>query len=96
MFTPGVLCRWLVWVTNAPRVVRFALRSLLPRWGLAHRGTAVWLKAGGAGATATPLDSAHRRPYEICIVCAAARGGDGAGAADGGADGGADGAPPDG
>jgi hypothetical protein len=33
-----------VWVTNRPRMHRFAQEQLLPAWGLTHVATWLWLK----------------------------------------------------
>lgn len=40
-------------------------------WGLTLRATWIWLKVAGAGAPVCPVDSPHRKPYELLLIASA-------------------------
>jgi N6-adenosine-specific RNA methylase IME4 len=65
-------CLVALWVTNSERLLRFVHDELLPAWGLEARATWRWLKVTDAGAPVSPLAVAHRRPYELLLLCTAA------------------------
>ncbi|KAL0043140.1 hypothetical protein WJX79_010360 [Trebouxia sp. C0005] len=61
-------CLVAMWVTNRERHHRFIHEELLPHWGLLHVATWFWLKVTNAGELVSPLEVAHRRPYEVLIL----------------------------
>jgi N6-adenosine-specific RNA methylase IME4 len=65
-------CLVALWVTNSERLLRCVHDELLPAWGLEARAAWRWLKVTDAGAPVSPLAVAHRRPYELLLLCSAA------------------------
>eukprot|EP00967_Tisochrysis_lutea_P030015 scaffold35191_cov18-Tisochrysis_lutea.AAC.1 len=58
-----------LWITNRERLWRFVRTELLPCWGLRHAATWWWLKLDGQGLKpVTPLESAHRHPFEALLL----------------------------
>lgn len=62
-------CLVCLWVTNRERHRRFIDAELLPAWGLRQVGAWHWLKVADDGRPVSPLDVAHRRPYESLLLC---------------------------
>ncbi|KAJ3042038.1 Methyltransferase-like protein 4 [Rhizophlyctis rosea] len=63
---PGSLVA--TWVTNHPKFRAFVLDKLYPAWGLKCVGVWVWCKVTTKGEWVGPLDSPHRKPYEILLI----------------------------
>lgn len=61
-------CLVALWVTNRERHHRFIHEELLPHWGLNHVATWFWLKVTDSGELVSPLEVAHRRPYEVLML----------------------------
>lgn len=57
-----------VWVTNRPKYKRFLIDKLFPAWDLELLGEWYWLKMTTAGDPVMPLNSTHRKPYELLLV----------------------------
>ncbi|KAK9905667.1 hypothetical protein WJX75_004219 [Coccomyxa subellipsoidea] len=57
-----------MWVTNRERLRRFVDQELLPKWGLEQVATWFWLKVTNSGQLVSPLEVAHRRPYEVLLL----------------------------
>eukprot|EP01060_Flectonema_neradi_P018751 TRINITY_DN25666_c0_g1_i1.p1 TRINITY_DN25666_c0_g1~~TRINITY_DN25666_c0_g1_i1.p1 ORF type:complete len:321 (+),score=60.80 TRINITY_DN25666_c0_g1_i1:78-965(+) len=56
-----------VWVTNSIKVIQCALECL-SEWNVEIDHLIVWLKYSDNNQLVCPLNSTHRKPYEICIV----------------------------
>ncbi|KAK9832584.1 hypothetical protein WJX81_001061 [Elliptochloris bilobata] len=65
MHPEGVLA---LWVTNRERLRRFVEEKLLPAWGLVPVAQWFWVKVTARGVLVTPLEVAHRRPYEVILL----------------------------
>ncbi|KAL3160646.1 hypothetical protein ABBQ32_010569 [Trebouxia sp. C0010 RCD-2024] len=61
-------CLVALWVTNRERHHRFIREELLPHWGLKQVATWFWLKVTDSGELVSPLEVAHRRPYEVLML----------------------------
>ncbi|CAL8472253.1 g11795 [Coccomyxa elongata] len=57
-----------LWVTNRERLRRCVEQELLPHWGLEEVATWFWLKVTDSGQLVSPLEVAHRRPYESLVL----------------------------
>jgi N6-adenosine-specific RNA methylase IME4 len=57
-----------VWVTNRPKYKQFLIDKLFPSWQLELVGEWYWLKMTTTGQPVMPLDSTHRKPYELLLV----------------------------
>ncbi|KAK9823771.1 hypothetical protein WJX72_005400 [[Myrmecia] bisecta] len=57
-----------MWITNRERHRRFVDQELFPAWGLQAIGEWAWIKVTNSGQLVSPLDVAHRRPYEVLIL----------------------------
>ncbi|KAI8580278.1 hypothetical protein K450DRAFT_237704 [Umbelopsis ramanniana AG] len=57
-----------VWVTNRPKYKQFLIDKLFPSWNLELVGEWYWMKMTTMGQPVMPLDSTHRKPYELLLV----------------------------
>lgn len=57
-----------VWVTNRPKYKQFLIDKLFPAWQLERVGEWYWMKMTTMGDPVMPLDSMHRKPYELLLV----------------------------
>lgn len=57
-----------VWVTNRPKYKQFLTDKLFPSWNLEVVGEWYWMKMTTTGQPVMPLDSTHRKPYELLLV----------------------------
>jgi N6-adenosine-specific RNA methylase IME4 len=59
-----------IWITNKPAVRETVLgeHGLFATWGVALVEEWLWLKTTVAGEPVGPLDSAHRKPYEVFLL----------------------------
>ena len=61
----GFFC---LWVTNNPKISKFVKYKLFPDWGLQLVSTWFWIKVTNEGELVIPIDSTHRKPYEILYI----------------------------
>ncbi|XP_046708587.1 N(6)-adenine-specific methyltransferase METTL4 isoform X2 [Silurus meridionalis] len=59
-------CVVVTWVTNRPRHLRFIKEELYPHWGV--KLLAEWLWVTQKGEVVFPLDSPHKKPYEVLLL----------------------------
>jgi N(6)-adenine-specific DNA methyltransferase len=57
-----------VWVTNRPKYKQFLIDKLFSSWNLELVGEWYWMKMTTIGQPVMPLDSTHRKPYELLLV----------------------------
>jgi N6-adenosine-specific RNA methylase IME4 len=57
-----------VWVSNNAKFHKFVLNRLFPDWKLHISHIIIWLKFTTEGELVMPIDSTHRKPYEICYI----------------------------
>ncbi|CAL8398760.1 unnamed protein product [Arctogadus glacialis] len=63
---PG--CLVVTWVTNKPSLLRFVRDQLYPHWGVQVVAEWFWVKVTTAGEYVFPLDSPHKKPYEVLLL----------------------------
>ncbi|NXH12331.1 METL4 protein, partial [Bucco capensis] len=63
---PG--CLLLTWVTNRQRHLRFVREQLYPHWAVKTLTEWHWVKITRAGEFVLPLDSLHKKPYEVLVL----------------------------
>ncbi|XP_030636404.1 methyltransferase-like protein 4 [Chanos chanos] len=63
---PG--CVVVTWVTNRLRHLRFVKEELYPHWGVKLLAEWLWVKVTKAGDFVFPLDSPHKKPYEVLLI----------------------------
>ncbi|KAL2085321.1 hypothetical protein ACEWY4_018641 [Coilia grayii] len=61
-------CLVVTWVTNRPRHLRFVKEELYPHWGVKLLAEWLWVKVTQAGEFVFPLDSPHKKPYEVLVL----------------------------
>ncbi|XP_067911995.1 N(6)-adenine-specific methyltransferase METTL4 [Heterodontus francisci] len=63
---PG--CLVVSWVTNRQRHLRFVKEELYPSWSVEVVAEWYWVKVTRRGEFVVPLDSTHKKPYEILVL----------------------------
>ncbi|XP_077365353.1 N(6)-adenine-specific methyltransferase METTL4 isoform X2 [Festucalex cinctus] len=58
----------VTWVTNRPSHLRFVREELYPHWGVEPVAQWFWVKVTADGQFVFPLDSPHKKPYEVLIL----------------------------
>ncbi|XP_077411242.1 N(6)-adenine-specific methyltransferase METTL4 [Vanacampus margaritifer] len=58
----------VTWVTNRPSHLRFVRDELYPHWGVEAVAQWFWVKVTADGRFVFPLDSPHKKPYEVLIL----------------------------
>ncbi|XP_044196288.1 N(6)-adenine-specific methyltransferase METTL4 isoform X1 [Thunnus albacares] len=61
-------CLVVTWVTNRPSHLRFVCDELYPHWGVEVVAEWYWVKVTTSGEFVFPLDSQHKKPYEVLIL----------------------------
>ncbi|XP_055086042.1 N(6)-adenine-specific methyltransferase METTL4 [Periophthalmus magnuspinnatus] len=61
-------CLVVTWVTNRPSHLRFVCDELYPHWGVEVMAEWLWVKVTTSGQFVFPLDSEHKKPYEILVL----------------------------
>lgn len=61
-------CLIVTWVTNRPSHIRFVRDNLYPYWGVDVVAEWLWVKVTTSGQFVFPLDSDHKKPYEVMIL----------------------------
>ncbi|XP_066536913.1 N(6)-adenine-specific methyltransferase METTL4 isoform X2 [Hoplias malabaricus] len=61
-------CVVVTWVTNRPRHLRFVREELFPHWGVKLLAEWLWVKVTRTGEFVFPLDSPHKKPYEVLLL----------------------------
>ncbi|XP_034718484.1 N(6)-adenine-specific methyltransferase METTL4 [Etheostoma cragini] len=61
-------CLVVTWVTNRPSHLRFVRDELYPHWGLEVVAEWFWVKVTTSGQFVFPLDSHHKKPYEVLVL----------------------------
>ncbi|XP_056155200.1 N(6)-adenine-specific methyltransferase METTL4 [Lampris incognitus] len=61
-------CLVVTWVTNRPSHQRFVRDELYPHWGVEVLAEWFWVKVTRTGEFVYPLDSQHKKPYEVLIL----------------------------
>ncbi|XP_030611808.1 methyltransferase-like protein 4 [Archocentrus centrarchus] len=61
-------CLVVTWVTNRPSHVRFVCDELFPHWGVEVVAKWFWVKVTTSGQFVFPLDSPHKKPYEMLVL----------------------------
>ncbi|KAK3546285.1 hypothetical protein QTP70_025717 [Hemibagrus guttatus] len=61
-------CVVVTWVTNRPRHLRFVREELYPHWGVKLLAEWLWVKVTRKGELVFPLDSPHKKPYEVLLL----------------------------
>ncbi|XP_037311852.2 N(6)-adenine-specific methyltransferase METTL4 [Pungitius pungitius] len=61
-------CLVVTWVTNRPSHLRFVRDELYPHWGLEVVAEWFWVKVTTSGEFVFPLDSNHKKPYEVLVL----------------------------
>ncbi|XP_043099058.1 N(6)-adenine-specific methyltransferase METTL4 [Puntigrus tetrazona] len=63
---PG--CLVVTWVTNRAKHLRFVREELYPFWEVDVLAEWLWVKVTRAGEFVFPLDSPHKKPYEVLVL----------------------------
>ncbi|XP_048856961.1 N(6)-adenine-specific methyltransferase METTL4 isoform X2 [Brienomyrus brachyistius] len=63
---PG--CLVATWVTNRQRHRRCVREELYPLWGVEPEAEWLWVKVTRSGEYVFPLDSPHKKPYEVLVL----------------------------
>ncbi|XP_010132511.1 PREDICTED: methyltransferase-like protein 4, partial [Buceros rhinoceros silvestris] len=63
---PG--CLVATWVTNRQKHLRFVKDELYPHWSVEPLAEWHWVKITRAGEFVLPLDSLHKKPYEVLVL----------------------------
>uniref|UniRef100_A0A3Q3VPC5 Uncharacterized protein n=1 Tax=Mola mola TaxID=94237 RepID=A0A3Q3VPC5_MOLML len=61
-------CLVVSWVTNRPSHLRFVRNELYPHWGVEVVAEWFWVKVTTSGQFVFPLDSPHKKPYEVLVL----------------------------
>lgn len=61
-------CLVVTWVTNRPSHLRFVRNELYPHWGVEVLAEWFWVKVTTSGQFVFPLDSPHKKPYEMLVL----------------------------
>lgn len=61
-------CLVVTWVTNRPSHLRFVRDELYPHWGVEVVAEWFWVKVTTSGQFVFPLDSRHKKPYEVLVL----------------------------
>uniref|UniRef100_A0A8C5HGK0 Methyltransferase like 4 n=1 Tax=Gouania willdenowi TaxID=441366 RepID=A0A8C5HGK0_GOUWI len=61
-------CLVVTWVTNRPSHLRFVRNELYPHWGVQVLAEWFWVKVTTSGEFVFPLDSQHKKPYEVLVL----------------------------
>ncbi|KAL1006859.1 hypothetical protein UPYG_G00078170 [Umbra pygmaea] len=61
-------CMVVTWVTNKPSHLRFVREDLYPHWGVEVLAEWFWVKVTNSGEYVFPLDSPHKKPYEVLVL----------------------------
>uniref|UniRef100_A0A8C5Q6A6 Methyltransferase 4, N6-adenosine n=1 Tax=Leptobrachium leishanense TaxID=445787 RepID=A0A8C5Q6A6_9ANUR len=61
-------CLVVTWVTNRQKHLRFIKEELYPHWSVRTLAEWHWVKITKSGELVFPLDSQHKKPYEILVL----------------------------
>ncbi|KAF1674420.1 Methyltransferase-like protein 4, partial [Pygoscelis papua] len=61
-------CLVVTWVTNRQKHLRFVKDELYPHWSVKTLAEWHWVKITRAGEFVLPLDSLHKKPYEVLVL----------------------------
>ncbi|XP_048364200.1 N(6)-adenine-specific methyltransferase METTL4 isoform X2 [Sphaerodactylus townsendi] len=61
-------CLVVTWVTNRQKHIRFVKNELYPHWAVHGVTEWYWVKITRSGEFVFPLDSSHKKPYEILVL----------------------------
>uniref|UniRef100_A0A8C3W9D9 Methyltransferase 4, N6-adenosine n=1 Tax=Catagonus wagneri TaxID=51154 RepID=A0A8C3W9D9_9CETA len=61
-------CLVVTWVTNRQKHLRFVKEELYPSWSVEIVAEWHWVKITSSGEFVFPLDSPHKKPYEVLIL----------------------------
>ncbi|XP_063155215.1 N(6)-adenine-specific methyltransferase METTL4 [Candoia aspera] len=61
-------CLVVTWVTNRQKHLRFVKNELYPHWSIHGAVEWFWVKITKSGEFVIPLDSLHKKPYEILVL----------------------------
>ncbi|XP_060730158.1 N(6)-adenine-specific methyltransferase METTL4 [Tachysurus vachellii] len=61
-------CVVVTWVTNRPSHLRFVREELYPHWGVKLLAEWLWVKVTRKGELVVPLDSPHKKSYEVLLL----------------------------
>ncbi|NWS27247.1 METL4 protein, partial [Polioptila caerulea] len=61
-------CLVVTWVTNRQKHLRFVKDELYPLWSVKTLAEWHWVKITTAGEFVLPLDSLHKKPYEVLVL----------------------------
>ncbi|XP_060056764.1 N(6)-adenine-specific methyltransferase METTL4 isoform X2 [Erinaceus europaeus] len=61
-------CLVITWVTNKQKNLRFVKEELYPSWSVEILAEWHWVKITSSGEFVFPLDSPHKKPYEVLIL----------------------------
>uniref|UniRef100_A0A8C5TQ08 Methyltransferase like 4 n=1 Tax=Malurus cyaneus samueli TaxID=2593467 RepID=A0A8C5TQ08_9PASS len=61
-------CLVVMWVTNRQKHLRFVKDELYPHWSVKTLAEWHWVKITRAGEFVLPLESLHKKPYEVLVL----------------------------
>ncbi|NXT50131.1 METL4 protein, partial [Pluvianellus socialis] len=61
-------CLVVTWVTNRQKHLHFVKNELYPHWSVKTLAEWHWVKITRAGEFVLPLDSLHKKPYEVLVL----------------------------
>ncbi|KAL1270537.1 hypothetical protein QQF64_029553 [Cirrhinus molitorella] len=61
-------CLVVTWVTNRAKHLRFIKEELYPNWAVEVLAEWLWVKVTRSGEFVFPLDSPHKKPYEVLVL----------------------------
>ncbi|XP_049912022.1 N(6)-adenine-specific methyltransferase METTL4 [Epinephelus moara] len=61
-------CLVVTWVTNRPSHLRYVRDELYPHWGVEVVAEWFWVKVTTSAEFVFPLDSHHKKPYEVLVL----------------------------
>uniref|UniRef100_A0A8C1SP81 Methyltransferase like 4 n=1 Tax=Cyprinus carpio TaxID=7962 RepID=A0A8C1SP81_CYPCA len=61
-------CLVVTWVTNRAKHLRFIKEELYPYWAVEVLAEWLWVKVTRTGEFVFPLDSPHKKPYEVLVL----------------------------
>ncbi|NXL44037.1 METL4 protein, partial [Podilymbus podiceps] len=61
-------CLIVTWVTNRQKHLRFVKDELYPHWSVKTLAEWHWVKITRSGELVFPLDSLHKKPYEVLVL----------------------------
>ncbi|XP_054671899.1 N(6)-adenine-specific methyltransferase METTL4 isoform X3 [Grus americana] len=61
-------CLVVTWVTNRQKHLRFVKHELYPYWSVKTLAEWHWVKVTRTGEFVLPLDSLHKKPYEVLVL----------------------------